>query len=246
MKTLVLDLDETLVRSQFKKPPHHDLKLNVNVDEKHCQVFVAIRPGTKEFLEKMAKHYEVVIFTASLSNYANPLMDKLDPEGLCTSRLFREHCTFNGRFFVKDMSLMGRRMEDIILVDNNPNSYVAQPENGMPIISWFDDQKDTELYKLTPLLVGLSTVPDVRVVLAKSHQGTQLDLNLALMLTNEINRKNLKIPDETDSDLNDRVEMESDDFFQDQGSKPSSAEPKKRNPSTKSVRQEKKSVERMM
>ena len=86
---------------------------------------MAIRPGTKEFLEAMAKHYEVVIFTASLSNYADPLMDLLDPKGLCTSRLFREHCSFNGKFFVKDMSLIGRRMEDIILVDNNPNSYDA-------------------------------------------------------------------------------------------------------------------------
>jgi RNA polymerase II subunit A small phosphatase-like protein len=93
------------------------------VDNKHCQVFVAVRPGTKEFLETMAKHYEVVIFTASLSNYANPLMDLLDPDQLCTSRLFREHCTFNGRFFTKDMSLLGRRIEDVILVDNNPNSY---------------------------------------------------------------------------------------------------------------------------
>ena len=99
--------------------------LNVSVEARNCIVYVAIRPGTKEFLEAMAKHYEVVIFTASLSNYADPLMDLLDPNGLCTSRLFREHCSFNGKFFVKDMSLIGRRMEDIILVDNNPNSYDA-------------------------------------------------------------------------------------------------------------------------
>ena len=57
-------------------------------------VYVAVRPGAIEFLEKMSEYYEVVIFTASLSKYANPLMDILDPNKYCTSRLFREHCAF--------------------------------------------------------------------------------------------------------------------------------------------------------
>lgn len=134
----------------------------------------------------MSKHYEVVVFTASLSNYANPLMDQLDQEGICTGRLFREHCTYNGRCFVKDMSLLGRRLEDVILVDNNPNSYQAQPENGLPITSWFDDLQDRELYNLTPLLVGLSKVPDVRTVLSKVHQNHNLNLTLAIQMTNQI------------------------------------------------------------
>ena len=65
-----------------------------------------MRPGTAEFLQEMSKYYELVIFTASLSKYANPLMDILDPERLCTARLFREHCNyvFAERIYVKDMS----------------------------------------------------------------------------------------------------------------------------------------------
>ena len=191
-KTLVLDLDETLVRSQFKEPENYNIKLNVSVENRNCTVFVAIRPGTKEFLEIMAKHYEVVIFTASLSNYADPLMDLLDPDCLCTARLFREHCTFNGRFFVKDMSLLGRRIEDVILVDNNPNSYFAQPENGLPISSWFEDLSDRELYNLTPLLVGLSNIPDVRTVLGKTHKNHELDLVLAMNMVNMINSSQMR------------------------------------------------------
>ena len=75
MKTLVLDLDETLVRSQFSEPDRFDLRLPVKMENKEYEVYVAVRPGCAEFLAEMAKYYELVIFTASLSKYANPLMD---------------------------------------------------------------------------------------------------------------------------------------------------------------------------
>ena len=89
----------------------------------------------------MSKYYELIIFTASLSKYANPLMDILDPDRLCTGRLFREHCNLivDEKIYVKDMSLLGRRIEDVILLENSPNSYRPQPENAVPIISWYED-----------------------------------------------------------------------------------------------------------
>lgn len=114
----------------------------------------------------MAKHYEVIIYTASLSKYADPLMNILDPEKLCTSRLFREHCTWLDNTYVKDMSLLNRRLEDVILIDNSPNSYRLQTENALPISTWYDDPSDTELFDLLPLLIGLSKIEDVRIVLS--------------------------------------------------------------------------------
>lgn len=178
-KTLVLDLDETLVRSQFNQPAHFDLKLPVRMEHRDYEVYVQVRPGCIEFLTEMAKYYELVIFTASLSKYANPLMDILDPDRLCTARLFREHCDFRDRIYQKDMSRLGRRIEDVILIDNSPNSYRPQPENAIPIISWYDDLTDTELYKMMPLLVGLSRVPDVRKVLSVCHKDHEMNLRLA-------------------------------------------------------------------
>ena len=114
----------------------------------------------------MSKHYELIIYTASLSKYADPLMNILDPEKLCTSRLFREHCTWLDQTYVKDMSLINRKMENIILIDNSPNSYRLQPENALPISTWYNDPADTELYDFIPLLIGLSKVKDVRIVLS--------------------------------------------------------------------------------
>ncbi len=74
------------------------------MEGRRYDVYVQVRPGTEEFLKEMAKYYELVIFTASLSKYANPLMDILDPERLCTARLFREHCCYIDRVYMKDMA----------------------------------------------------------------------------------------------------------------------------------------------
>lgn len=93
----------------------------------------------------MSKHYEVVIYTASLKQYADPLLDILDPKKLCTSRLYREHCTFYDNVYVKDLSLLGRNAKNMILVDNSPDSYKLQSQNAVPIKTWYDDPDDTEL-----------------------------------------------------------------------------------------------------
>ena len=77
-KTLVLDLDETLVHSSFKPPEQSDIVLPVDIEGKICYVYVLVRPGAISFLEELAEYYELVIYTASLSKYAIPLMEMLD------------------------------------------------------------------------------------------------------------------------------------------------------------------------
>ena len=83
-KTLVLDLDETLVHSSFKPIENPDIILPVEIEGSVCNIFILVRPGVAQFLQKMFKHYELVIFTASLSKYAEPLMKIIDPEGMCS------------------------------------------------------------------------------------------------------------------------------------------------------------------
>ena len=87
----------------------------------------------------MSEYFELVIFTASLSKYADPLMDQMDTNRYCKSRLFREHCTYLNNVFTKDMSKLGRNQKDAIILDNSPAAYMLQPEQAVPIISWYDD-----------------------------------------------------------------------------------------------------------
>lgn len=53
MKTLILDLDETLVHSSFKphSSRHCDIQLSVPIDGKESSIYVLIRPGAIEFCD---------------------------------------------------------------------------------------------------------------------------------------------------------------------------------------------------
>ena len=79
-KTLVLDLDETLVHSSFKPIMDPDFIIPVEIEGRIVDVYVLKRPLMDEFLAAVGQMYEVVVFTASLSKYADPLLDLLDPQ----------------------------------------------------------------------------------------------------------------------------------------------------------------------
>lgn len=158
-KCLVLDLDETLVHSSFQPTPLCDLLLPIGIADGY--LFVCKRPGVDVFLEKVCRLFEVVIFTASLATYANPVIDFLDPNGLIRHRLFRESCVQLHGLYIKDLSRLGRPLDQVLIVDNSPASYLLQPDSALAIKSWFNDTEDMELHRFLPLLNRLSTAEGV-------------------------------------------------------------------------------------
>nr|CCC89696.1 conserved hypothetical protein [Trypanosoma congolense IL3000] len=165
--TLILDLDETLVHSSLTcQPRQHDLVLDVRMDNTTTTVYVAFRPHMREFLRAVAPLFEVIIFTASVSVYCNQLMDAIDSDNILGSnRLYREHCSILNGAYVKDLSLLGRDLDRVVIVDNSPVAYLFQQRNAIPIPSWFDDPSDNELQQLIPLLETLASASDVYSVL---------------------------------------------------------------------------------
>jgi len=155
-KCLVLDLDETLVHSSFKPVDRYDFIIPVDIEGVVYQVYVAKRPGVDEFMKRMGELYEVVVFTASLAKYADPVLDKLDIHKVVDWRLFRESCTCVQGTYVKDMGRMGRDLKKTIIIDNSPHSFAFNPENAIPCESWFDDYEESELLDLIPILEGLA------------------------------------------------------------------------------------------
>ena len=165
-KTLVLDLDETLVHSSFQGIADPDFVLPVEVNGVVYSVFVLKRPGVSEFIEQTALNFELVVFTASLSAYANAVIDQLDPDHHITHRLFREHCIQQADGYVKDLSRLGRDLQSVILIDvrNKQNSSLSgtlNPDN-LILIKSFVEGKDDELEQLYPLLQELIDAEDVR------------------------------------------------------------------------------------
>lgn len=164
-KCLVLDLDETLVHSSFKMVPNADFIVPVEIEGIVHNVYVIKRPGVDEFMRLMGRMYEIVVFTASLNKYADPVIDILDIHHVVSHRLFRESCYNHHGSFVKDLSQLGRPLHDTIILDNSPASYIFHPTNAVPVSSWFNDPHDTELTDLCPFLEDLCFVDDVRIVL---------------------------------------------------------------------------------
>lgn len=158
---LVLDLDETLVHSSFKPIPNPDFIIPVEIEEQIHKVYVLKRPGVDQFLQEMGPLFEIVVFTASLSKYADPVLDLLDSTRVVHFRLFREACTNYKGNYVKDLSRLGRDLKHTIIIDNSPTSYLFHPENSLPSETWYDDPADNELLRMIPILQTVTKMDNV-------------------------------------------------------------------------------------
>ena len=184
-KTLILDLDETLVHSSFTPFEKNDIILEVDFEGIMYKIYVLVRPFAKEFLNKVSKFFEVVIFTASIQKYASPLLNILDKEKNIRYRLYREECTFINGLFIKDLKRLNRPLSDLIIVDNSPLAYTFNIENGLPIKTWYDDPNDKELNKILPLLIFLSKVKDVRKYIDLFVDETEIKYDAAMDIINK-------------------------------------------------------------
>ena len=88
--TLVLDLDETLIHSTSVRTDPKDEEILVRVGNSLEKYYVKLRPFLKEFLERLSKIFELVIFTASIKEYADKVIDYIDPDGYIKRRFYRD------------------------------------------------------------------------------------------------------------------------------------------------------------
>jgi CTD small phosphatase-like protein 2 len=174
---LVLDMDECLVHSKFynemvecrqaeSRPEQlaNDFDDTFEIEmEDGERAIVYKRPGLDRFLEEAAKHFDLYVFTAGLEAYGKPILDELDPKGnLFAGRFFRESCQMRKGMFLKDLRVVRNDLSRVILVDNNPVSFLMQPSNGIPVPSFYDDANDRTLDSLTKVLMSLREAEDVR------------------------------------------------------------------------------------
>ena len=141
--TLVLDLDETLIA----------FKINQNQDNG----LLKFRPGIDYFLLKMKNIYEIVVFTSATQEYADPIINCIEQnEKYFDARLYRQHTIIYENDFVKDISRIGRTLNSIIIVDNMPQNFRLQKDNGIFIKPfWGDDIFDTALFSLADILENI-------------------------------------------------------------------------------------------
>ncbi|KAI1133476.1 NLI interacting factor-like phosphatase-domain-containing protein [Nemania abortiva] len=182
LKTLILDLDETLIHSMSKggrMGSGHMVEVRLNTaytgtggqqmlgPQHPILYYVHKRPHCDEFLRKVCKWFNLVVFTASVQEYADPVIDWLESERkFFSGRYYRQHCTFRHGAFIKDLSSIEPDLSKVMILDNSPLSYMFHQDNAIPIQGWISDPTDNDLLHLVPFLEGLQYVSDVRALLA--------------------------------------------------------------------------------
>lgn len=190
---VLLDIDLTMVDTHFfdtkeeaqayadSLPTHQDTGKKVDfvqlVDREYI-MHVNLRPGLSKFLEEVGRTFETHIFTAADIRYAKVIARLLDPHG----HIFRDDriwskrdCTWsrNGKEHWKRLSKLslGRDMNRIVLIDDNPCHLRANPGNVILIKDFTDDPEDTELDAVCDLLWKLKdSQVDVRPVLKRKFE----------------------------------------------------------------------------
>ena len=190
--TVVLDLDECLIHSEFlnggsgsqyasqvagasSSPGNFGNSFGVTLTDGE-QVRVYERPFLREFLRQVAQKYEVHLFTASNQVYAKPIVRELDPDGtIFTNCWYRDSCVYDQSKdeYVKDLTrvLGSDKLRRTVLIDNNPSSFLPNPDNGVLVSAYQGGDRDNELQRVLGLLKELERAEDVRTVL-QSRSGT--------------------------------------------------------------------------
>ena len=178
-KTLILDLDETLIHSDMdflSKTKNYDTKLEIfdEIENQKESIPLFLRPGLFEFLEYASKNFELVVYTASEKIYADAIIDYIEKNKKYFSmKLYRNSCIFiEPGLFIKDLRIFlpYRKMEDIIFVDNSLFAFCNQLNNGILITSFFEDKNDDFLQNLEGYLEMIKNVNDVREINKQSFQ----------------------------------------------------------------------------
>ncbi|KAF3341322.1 carboxy-terminal domain RNA polymerase II polypeptide A small phosphatase 2-like protein [Carex littledalei] len=137
-KTLCISVFRTIIHTSLNPPPGaYDFSLDLVKNEKTSTLYVILRPG-----------YQIVIITASVRDYASPIIDRLDPNGLIAHRLYRDSCKRNKQGMpIKDLALTGRSLDRCIIIDDIWRR-VPQWDNVVRIRPFKGDMKDAELMRL--------------------------------------------------------------------------------------------------
>ena len=150
---VVLDLDETLVR--FREGPVH------------------WRPHFDIFLDSIKHFCEVVLWTASTRRCASRIMGSLDPEGdRLHHHIYRNDIWFQGVPYTKDLTLLGRNMDRVLIIENTAQCVIRNPGNALLVEDYIEpNDSDLHLKAVHHIIMEMSKHENIKVpeFLGNSH-----------------------------------------------------------------------------
>ena len=149
--TILFDLDETLSHCT------DELAANNMTDN---PLPINIRPHAKEVLRNLKNHVDLGLFTSSQIEYADRVLDQIDPDGnLFSFRLYRNSCVeVSEGVYVKDLRVLSDHcsINRVFLVDNNQYCSAMNLQNYIPILEFTENFCDDQLLHLQQYILTLS------------------------------------------------------------------------------------------
>lgn len=194
----VFDLDETIIHcvgtitmNNSGKTYHHQLTVNLPLKQT-VQIGLNVRPNWKKALKMIMPKYHIVVYTASQQAYSDAVLNFLDPKNkYFKHRLYRHHCISeminDHKFYIKDLRIFKNiDLKDIVIIDNSILSFAYQISNGIPILPYYDAEKDVELACLSYYLLSIdSEFEDLRAANNKIIQLGEIVSNAQKELEQE-------------------------------------------------------------
>ena len=172
-KIALFDLDETIVHctgdiNTQKDKYQHVVEIKLP-GKQAVKVGINIRPFWKQTFNLIKKKYHIVVYTASHQAYADSVLDFMDPKKKYFKyRLYRNNCSLvdvdGAKFYVKDLDIFKENydLKDIVIVDNSVLSFSFHLHNGVPIVPYYDEDKDGSLYVVGLYLIHIFKEDDLR------------------------------------------------------------------------------------
>lgn len=127
-KTIVFDIDETLVHSTTNRNELTTIDEVISIKTTRfggqCRAFLSFRPFLYEMLDELSKYFELILYTCGTESYAACFAEAVQKHRKYFNHVLSlQHCLFSmeNEIFIKDLKILeeGRSMSDIIIVDNN-------------------------------------------------------------------------------------------------------------------------------
>ncbi|CAD8200110.1 unnamed protein product [Paramecium octaurelia] len=177
-KTIIFDMDETLMHCNEDENDKCQFKIPIEFEDgERIVAGINIRNFAKEIIQKLSEVCEVMVFTASQDIYANQVINILDPHNNLGHRIFRDNCiSLDDNHLIKHLGVLNRDLRNVVIIDNSSCSFAHHLENGIPIISFYNDEKDNQLIKLYRYLCQyILPAEDVRPIILSHFKQDKLN-----------------------------------------------------------------------
>ena len=159
----------------IKDPPSKKYTLLLNLNKTlafYNKGNVILRTGLFSFLSMIKPYYEIISFSSEPDEINKSIIKQIESkEKIFDYNFGKEHCILYENTLVKDISLIGRDLTNIIIVDDNENSFKLNQENGIKISKFEkideNNEIDNALFELKKILILIynANYNDIRMAL---------------------------------------------------------------------------------